>query len=76
MNKNDCLQGIMSDCVNTHLEEHGICESYWMDGNLTYLDSGTDKKGSPGRSLRSGRASNLENTILYSICQNNYRSLM
>ena len=43
MNKNDCLQGIMSDCVNTHLEEHGICESYWMDGNLTYLDSGTDK---------------------------------
>ena len=42
MNKNDCLQGNMSDCVNTLVEEHGICESYWMDGNLTYLDSGTD----------------------------------
>lgn len=76
MNKNDCLQGIMSDCVNTHLEEHGICESYWMDGNLTYLDSGTDKQSAPGKGLRSGRTRNLENTILYSICQNNYRSLM
>ena len=20
-------------------EEHGVCESYWMEGNLTYLDN-------------------------------------
>ena len=63
MNKNDCLQGNMSDCVNTLVEEHGICESYWMDGNLTYLDSGTDYHRSSDR----GRTSNLDNSILYSI---------
>lgn len=63
MNKNDCLQGNMSDCVNTLVEEHGICESYWMDGNLTYLDSGTDYHRSSDR----GRTSNLDNWILYSI---------
>ena len=48
MNKHDCLQGKMSDCVNTLVEEHGICESYWMDGNLTYLDSGPDLSESSG----------------------------
>ena len=24
------------------IEEHGLCESFWMNGNLTWLDSSTD----------------------------------
>ena len=65
MNKNDCLQGNMSDCVNTLVEEHGICESYWMDGNLTYLDSGTDLQGSRRPGQR--RTGNLENTFWFDL---------